>query len=58
MAGSSQDRPGLTQRGSGVKADPTYEDYLGLVKEISMLKVSRAGEMTQVDALIRSNGVE
>ena len=40
-ASSSQDGqvPGMLRRGSGVKNDPTYEDYLIMVKEVQMLKV-------------------
>jgi len=40
-ANSSQDGqvPGMLRRGSGVKNDPTYEDYLMMVKEVQMLKV-------------------
>ncbi|KAG7549054.1 hypothetical protein FFLO_03090 [Filobasidium floriforme] len=40
-ASSSQDGqvPGMLRRGSGVKNDPTYEDYLMMVKEVQMLKM-------------------
>lgn len=40
-ASSSQDGqvPAMLRRGSGVKNDPTYEDYLMMVKEVQMLKV-------------------
>jgi len=39
--GSSQEGPGgMTRRGSGANKEPTYEDYLALVKEVQMLKVS------------------
>ena len=39
--GSSQEGPGgMIRRGSGSNSEPTYEDYLALVKEVQMLKVS------------------